>query len=184
MKVVQPIRDFEKVEEIMRLLKGKSERNYLLFVVGLYTALRISDILRIRVEHVKKDYLNIREQKTSKFRRVYLHNDLRKALKDYVVDKEPHEFLFRSREGGNQPISRSMAYNILNDAAKEVGLDSIGTHSMRKTFGYWVYKDTKDVASLQKLFNHSNPEETLRYIGIEQDSVDSLIKNAFRNAKR
>lgn len=184
MKVVQPIRDFEKVEEIMRLLKGESERNYILFMVGLYTALRISDILKLRVENVKKEYLNIREQKTSKFRRVYLHPDLKKALRDFVVDKEPHEFLFKSREGGNQPISRAMAYKVLNDAAREVGLDSIGTHSMRKTFGYWVYKDTKDVAGLQKLFNHSNPEETLRYIGIEQDSVDSLIKNAFRNARR
>lgn len=184
MKVVQPIRDFEKVEEIMRILIADNERNYILFMVGLYTALRISDILRIRVENVKNDYLNIREQKTSKFRRVYLHPDLKKALRDFIVDKEPHEFLFKSREGGNRPISRAMAYKVLNDAAREVGLDSIGTHSMRKTFGYWVYKETKDVAGLQKLFNHSNPEETLRYIGIEQDSVDSLIKNAFRNVRR
>lgn len=184
MKVVQPIRDFEKVEEMMRILQRENERNYILFMVGLYTALRISDILRIRVEDIQKDYLNIREKKTSKFRRVYLNPDLKKALRNYIADKDPHEFLIKSREGGNQPISRAMAYKILNDAAREVGLESIGTHSLRKTFGYWVYKDTKDLAALQKLFNHSNPEETLRYIGIEQDSVDSLIKNVFRNARK
>lgn len=184
MKVVQPIRDFEKVEEMMRILLRESERNYILFMVGLYTALRISDILRIRVEDIQKDYLNIREKKTSKFRRVYLNPDLKKALRNYIADKEPHEFLFKSREGGNKPISRAMAYKILNDAAHAVGLESIGTHSLRKTFGYWAYKDTKDLAALQKLFNHSNPEETLRYIGIEQDSVDSLIKNIFRNARK
>ena len=56
MKVVQPIRDFEKVEEMMRILKSRNERNYILFMVGLYTALRISDILRIRVEDIQKDY--------------------------------------------------------------------------------------------------------------------------------
>ncbi|MEK4024464.1 site-specific integrase [Sporosarcina sp. FSL W7-1283] len=183
MKVVQPIRDFEKVEEIMRILKGRSERNYILLMVGLYTALRISDILRIRVEDIQKDYLNIREKKTSKFRRVYLNPDLRKALRSYTADKQPHEFLIKSREGGNKPISRAMAYQVLKNVAEEVGLDSIGTHSLRKTFGYWVYKDTKDVAALQKLFNHSNPEETLRYIGIEQDSVDSLIRNVYKNAR-
>lgn len=183
MKVVQPIRDFEKVEEIMRKLKERSERNYILLMVGLYTALRISDILRIRVEDIQKDYLNIREQKTSKFRRIYLNPTLKKVLRDYIAEKESYEYLIRSREGGNQPISRAMAYKILKDVAEEVGLDSIGTHSLRKTFGYWVYKDTKDVAALQKLFNHSNPEETLRYIGIEQDSVDLLIKNVYRNAK-
>lgn len=184
MKVVQPIRDFDKLETMMRLLKEDNERNYILFMVGLYTALRISDILRIRVEDIQRDYLSIREQKTSKFRRVYLNADLKKALRHYIVDKEPHEYLIKSREGGNKPISRAMAYKILKDVAEEVGLDSIGTHSLRKTFGYWVYKDTKDVAALQKLFNHSNPEETLRYIGIEQDNVDSLIKNVFRNARR
>ena len=183
MKVVQPIRDFEKVEAIMRILKERNERNYILLMVGLYTALRISDILRIRVEDIQKDYLNIREKKTSKYRRVYLNVDLRKALRSYTADKQPHEFLIRSREGSNRPISRAMAYQILKEVAEEVGLDSIGTHSLRKTFGYWVYKDTKDVAALQKLFNHSNPEETLRYIGIEQDSVDSLIRNVYRNAR-
>lgn len=183
MKVVQPIRDFDKVEEIMRLLKARNERDYILFMTGLYTALRISDILRIRVEDIQTDYLNIREKKTSKFRRVYLNPTLKKALREYIADKEPHEYLIKSREGGNKPISRAMAYKILKDAAKEVGLDSIGTHSLRKTFGYFVYKDTKDVAALQKLFNHSNPEETLRYIGIEQDNVDTLIKNVFKNAR-
>lgn len=183
MKVVQPIRDFEKVEEMMRILKSRNERNYILFMVGLYTALRISDILRIRVEDIQKDYLNIREKKTSKFRRVYLNPELRRALKSYIADMEPHEFLIKSREGGNQPISRAMAYKVLKEVAEEVGLESIGTHSLRKTFGYWVYKDTKDVAALQKLFNHSNPEETLRYIGIEQDNVDLLIKNVYKNAR-
>lgn len=183
MNIVQPIRDYEKLEEIKRILKAKNERDYILVMVGLYTALRISDILRIRVEDIKKDYLNLREKKTGKHRRIYLNNELKKALKDYIKDKQPHEYLIRSREGVNNPITRARAYGVLNEVAQEVGLDSIGTHSLRKTFGYWAYKDTKDVAALQKLFNHSYPEETLRYIGIEQDGVDQLLKNAYRNAR-
>lgn len=104
-------------------------------------------------------------------------------MNHYTETKEPHEFLIKSREGVNLSITRARAYGILSESAKELGLDAIGTHSLRKTFGYWVYKDTKDVAALQKLFNHSSPEETLRYIGIEQDNVDLLIKNAYRNAR-
>ncbi|MFD2628801.1 site-specific integrase [Oceanobacillus kapialis] len=183
MNIVQPIRDYEKLEELKRRLKQKNDRDYILVMIGLYTALRISDILRIRVEDVKKDYITMREKKTSKFRRIYLNADLKKALKDYIQDKEPHEYLIRSREGTNKPITRVRAYGVLKDIAEEVGLESIGTHSLRKTFGYWAYKDTKDVAALQKLFNHSYPEETLRYIGIEQDGVDLLLKNAYRNAR-
>lgn len=184
MNVVQPIRDYEQLEALKRVLKAKNERDYILLLMGLYTALRISDILRVRVEDIKKDYLTIREKKTSKLRRIYLHHELKKALNNYIKDKEPHEFLIKSREGINKPITRARAYDILKNAAQEVGIDSIGTHSLRKTFGYWAYKDTKDVAALQKLFNHSSPEETLRYIGIEQDNVDLLIKNAYRNARR
>lgn len=183
MNIVQPIRDYEKLEALKRVLKDKNERDYVMLMMGLYTALRISDILRIRVEDIKKDYINLREKKTSKFRRIYLNHELKVALKSYISDKEPHEFLIRSREGVNKPISRARAYDILKEAGKEVGIESIGTHSLRKTFGYFAYKDTKDVAALQKLFNHSNPEETLRYIGIEQDNVDLLIKNAYQNAR-
>ena len=142
----------------------------MLLMTVLYTSLRIADILRIRVEDIKKNYITIREKKTSKLRRIYLNHDLKKALNSYIHDKEPYEFLIRSREGVNKPISRARAYDILRDAAQEVGIDSVGTHSLRKTFGYWAYKD-------------SNPEETLRYIGIEQDNVDLLIKNAYRNAR-
>lgn len=121
MNVVQPIRDYEKLESIKRKLKSRNDRNYILYYIllmtGLYTALRISDILRIRVEDVRNDYLNIREKKTSKLRRVYLHPELMKALKDYIIDKEPYEFLFKSREGENRPITRAMAYLIFNVVA-------------------------------------------------------------------
>ena len=55
--------------------------------------------------------------------------------------------------------------------------DKFGTHTMRKTFGYHHYKKFKDVAMLQKIFNHSSPEITLRYIGIEQDEIDESYTN-------
>lgn len=87
----------------MRILNECSERDCILFIVLLYTALRISGILRIRVENVKKGYLNIREQKISKFRCIYLHRELRGALRSFIADKEPHAFLIKSCEGGKHP---------------------------------------------------------------------------------
>ena len=69
-----------------------------------------------------------------------------------------------------------MAYRILNQAARQVGLSDIGTHTLRKTFGYHFYQRTKDVALLQKVFNHSSPSITLRYIGIDQDVIDKAIE--------
>jgi len=89
------------------------------------------------------------------------------------------DFLFRSREGKNKPISRVRAYQLLSDVAKKVGLEEIGTHTLRKTFGYWHYKQHKDIALLQELFNHSAPSVTLRYIGINQDAMDQSLENFY-----
>ena len=72
-------------------------------------------------------------------------------------------------------IGRVAVYQILQDAAKYVGLNHIGTHSMRKTFGYHHYKKNSNVAILQKIFNHSTPDITLGYIGYSQDELDQSI---------
>lgn len=70
------------------------------------------------------------------------------------------------------------AYYLIRDACEEAGLEErIGTHSMRKTFGYHHYQQFKDVVILQKIFNHSSPQITLRYIGIEQDQIDDSYNN-------
>lgn len=70
-----------------------------------------------------------------------------------------------------------MAYKILREAADYVSLDGIGTHTLRKTFGYHFYQQYKDPALLQEIFNHSSEEITLRYIGVNQDMMDRAIRD-------
>ncbi|PFG13054.1 site-specific integrase [Bacillus sp. es.036] len=176
MNFVQPIRDPEVIRAIKRYLKEKNERDYMMFILGINSGLRISDILPLRVSDAKRPYFSMREKKTGKQKRLDMTPVLKKELKIYVEDKKDHEFLFKSREGINKPIGRSMAYKILRDAAEHVRITEIGTHTLRKTFGYHFYQQTKDVAILQKIFNHTSPSLTLRYIGIEQDGIDKAIK--------
>lgn len=176
MNFVQPIRDTDILKNIERFLKESKTRNYIMFLLGIYTGLRVSDIIKLRVKDVAgKSHLIIRENKTGKNKRVQINPVLKKALKSYIADKHPNEYLIRSKKGKNKPISRTQAYRILKDVANHFDLDEIGTHSMRKTFGYHYYKQTKDVATLQRLFNHSTPEHTLRYIGIDQDTLDKAM---------
>jgi integrase len=92
---------------------------------------------------------------------------------------EDKEYLFKSQKGNNKPISRVQAYRILNNASEKIGLKEIGTHTLRKTFGYWHYQQYKDIALLQELFNHSAPSITLRYIGINQDIMDRTIEDFY-----
>lgn len=171
MKRVIPIRDKEKIKEFKHALKAKNERNYILFMIGTNAGLRVSDILPLRVRDVRGEYLEVIEQKTGNVRDIPINDSLRRALDRYIRGKKDNEYLIKSREGGNKPISRWMAYKILREAAEEVGLTRIGTHSMRKTFGYNFYQRTKDIETLCKMLGHSDSEITKRYIGIEDDFI-------------
>lgn len=186
MATVQPIRDKNKIEAMKKILKAESPRNFLLFTFGINVGLRISDILNFKIADVldeKGKVLNviqIYEEKTKKHKRFPVSKKVKKAIEDYISSLEGYildDYLFKSREGKNKPLSRFMAYRILNSAAEQVGIGEIGTHSMRKTFGYFAYKAGTDITLLMDIFNHSNPQITLRYIGITQDQKDQVYIN-------
>ncbi|WP_175615911.1 site-specific integrase [Piscibacillus halophilus] len=176
MNEVQPIRDPEVINQIKSILMKRSYRDWFMFTMGINTGLRISDLLKLKVVDVKnKTHISIHEQKTGKIKRFRINNDLRDHVDRYIKNMSNESFLFKSKRS-NYPIKRVQAYKILNTAAKEVGVEEIGTHTLRKTFGYHFYKRTKDVALLQDIFNHSAPSITLRYIGINQDIIDQAIE--------
>lgn len=177
MNFVEPIREGKKVDDIANFLRAQSERNYIMFILGIYSGLRISDILSLKVKDVKnRDYINIREKKTGKQKNFQINSFLKKELKKYCEGKDNNEYLIKSRQG-KKPLSRAMAYKIIREAGEEFGIMNLGTHSMRKTFGYHFYQQYKDVIVLQKIFNHSDPSITLHYIGIEQAAINTKIKN-------
>ena len=162
MNFVEPIRDLNVLENMCSYLKKTNERNYILFMMGIYTGLRISDILNLRIYEVKdKRQITLREKKTGKQKFIEINPILKKAIKEYVDDRDPDEFLIKSRNNYNRPISRKRAYEILKDLGELFDVPYLGCHSMRKTFGYHYYKQTKDIALLQRIFNHSSPAITL-----------------------
>ena len=116
----------------------------------------------------------INEKKTGKRKRFRINEKLQKVIERYTEGMEAADYLFASKKGGNA-ITRVRAYQIINGAARQIGLTEIGTHTLRKTFGYHFYRKSKDVATLQMLFNHSHPQVTLRYIGINQDLMDQAV---------
>jgi integrase len=163
MKLVQPIKDIKKIEEMKESL---SPRDSFMFTLGINVGCKISHLLQLKVKDIKgKSHLVINESNSGKTKRYVINDNLKTLIENYTEGMNPEDWLFPSRKG-DKPISRIQAYRTLNKTAEELGLDEIGTHTLRKTFGYWYYQETKDVATLQELFNHSAPSVTLRYIGI------------------
>jgi site-specific recombinase XerD len=179
MQTVQPIKDREKIEAMKKILRASTLRDELLFVLGINTGLRISDILSLTISDVLSDRIELQEKKTKKKRAIALNKKVKRLIEQYLVLERPtalgNEPLFLSQKG-SKPISRQHAHYILNQAANSVGIsERIGTHSLRKTFGYFAYKQGIDLAMIQKLLNHSNQSETLRYIGITQEQMDNIV---------
>lgn len=190
MSTTQPIRNRHD------LLKFKSYyqsfqpcgRNYALIILGLNTALRISDILSLKNENVFDFYhkkwrthIEIREQKTGKMNRIYLNQEILSSLEAYFRKKEAAlaaDYLFCSKKYKGQPLSRYQAYRIIKAAADYAGISThISCHSLRKTFGYHAWKQGTPPAILMNIYNHSSYQITKRYLCIDQDDKDAVFAN-------
>jgi len=165
------------LRKIERILKGQSLRNFLLFVIGTNCGLRISDILSLNVEDVKgKSEIRLVEQKTGKKKQFPINSKLAPLLTKFTKGRCGDEPLFLGKN--YERLGRAGAYKIIKTACEMADAEiNAGTHTMRKTFGYFHYKKYKDVVLLQKILNHSSPYITLSYIGIDQTQIDQSYRN-------
>ena len=199
MKSVEPIRDTKTIKNMRAILKSQSTRNELLFILGINVGLRISDILKLKVKDLTKlntkapkDYVIITEIKTRKTKKFYIGDIVKKVIENYMKENNNPGFdtyIFLSRKGINMPITRQQAYRIINNAAESLGIverndqgnlihGEIGTHTLRKTFGYHSFQNGTSLELLMDLFNHSSKTQTLRYIGItEEQKKDVYLKS-------
>jgi site-specific recombinase XerD len=76
----------------------------------------------------------------------------------------------------NEKLSRHTAYRLMKKIQKRFNLEDLGTHTLRKTFGFHFYDRTNDIATLMIIFNHSSEAITLKYLGIQQDLIDKKMK--------
>lgn len=183
MKVVQPIRDTEVIEGLKHYFWIRSMRNYLFFCLGIYSGLRVTDLLSLKVKSVRNQtHITIKEGKTKKTKKFLIHPEVKVILDQYIERMNDEDYLFPSRQRKKRsgirgrPIDRTTAYKMLNVAAKEFELTEFGCHTLRKTWGYHLYmRDPTKLALLMDMFNHHEQSVTLRYLGLTQDVMDKAI---------
>lgn len=99
MNIVEPIKSIEDIQNIKRVL-SKKPRNALLFSFGIISGLRITDILSLDVKDVKsKDYIELREKKTNKYKKFLINENLRLRLKNLSKTNPTTDLYFIRKKG-------------------------------------------------------------------------------------
>lgn len=172
-------------------LIGKLERDgdfkfCLLISTGVFTGLRISDILGLRFNQFKSGILEIKEKKTGKTRRIKINQDLQTLVfrLQGKLKLNDDSLMFLNRYG-SKPIDQSYVNVKLKGIMKKYDIlveGNISSHLFRKTLGNRVMKlnngKNESLYLLMDMFGHSSPAVTKRYLGIREreifDVYDSL----------
>jgi integrase len=178
---VEPIREMKDIQNIKKLLVDKP-RDLCLFILGINTNLRASDLLNITAGLVRGmkpgDDLEIKEKRTGKPRRITLNKACINAINALLATRayQDKDLLFQGQRG---PITVSYLNRLVKGWAKALNLrGNYGSHTLRKTFGY--IKHTIQGASLPELmvcFNHSTQRQTLDYLCIQEAAIRNIYMN-------
>ena len=166
-------------------------RNKMLFLIGINLGIRASDLCGLKysffMEHdgTFKDFYTLQPKKTrkmGKFVKLYFNQTVKKAITDYLEEypvDNLDEYLFKSRKGDGAITEKSLWKIVVNMAADAGITKNVGSHSLRKTFGRFVFHNAEDknkaLVILQTIFNHSSPAVTSRYIGLTDDEVSDVF---------
>ncbi|MGI2171745.1 tyrosine-type recombinase/integrase [Shewanella sp. MF05960] len=178
MAEVQAIKKHETIQLIGHLLEMRCSKQMAdIWNIGLNLALRISDLLSIQFNDIQGDRLVVKEMKTGKQANIKLNQKVLAHIQQVKRNHPHHIYLFQSFRNQQsksikpRPLTRRAVAKAFALVGEELKL-ALGTHSMRKTRGYHLYQNTKDIGRVMKMLRHSSEGVTLRYIGITQDDVD------------
>lgn len=169
----------DRINDIANWLKNYNEMYYVIFLIGISVGIRSCDILKLKIQDLKNtDKITIKEQKTGKTKTFPLKPYVAKVVKDYIkkyCNEEYQEYIFLGKKGAR--LDRSAVYRVFNRCIKELGINmKCGNHSSRKFLAKNLYLQTKDIALVMEILNHSNMRTTFHYLGITQDRINEAYQ--------
>lgn len=177
--------EWDQFKSLISKLERDGEYKFcLLIVTGVFTGLRISDLLQLKFsQFTGTDFLNINERKTKKERRIKINSDLKDILERIKLKmdiKDDDQFIFVNKYG-TKPIDKSYVNVKLKELLHKYDIHlegNVSSHMFRKTLGNRALKlnnySNESIVLLMELFNHSSPVTTKRYLGVRNSEIESI----------
>ncbi|MYA71056.1 phage integrase family protein [Candidatus Poribacteria bacterium] len=193
MKGTRPL-DNDEIRQVAACFDGSFEiRNRGLFMLGVSTGGRISELLSLRVGDVYQNKRPVTDLLFDKSvvkggevsRAVPVNSDGRRAIEDLIAwhgeryqNADKDRPLFPSRNGqGEKRMSRRTAHDVLKRAFEAAGLNGhLATHSLRKSFAQRLYDRTGDIFAVQEMLGHKSVTTTQKYLGVNYANIKEAVE--------
>ncbi len=188
---VEPIRTINAINKLKQQL-APAPRNQTLFIVGINTAYRASELLSLTIGQVKhlqpSDRLEVKQKKTKKYRAVTLNTAAYEAIQRLLQHLErkaletrnlswvdEKSYLFAGREP-KKALTVPTLNNLVKDWCMRANLKgNYGSHTLRKTWGYMQRtKQNTAIPLLMQAFGHATQQQTLAYLCIQDEEIESI----------
>lgn len=199
----------EEIAAMIKVLDGHIEnaendnqcqiacRNKMLFLIGINIGIRASDLRTLKWSFffTKQSDGSLKfndtyslqpkkQRKQKKFVKLHFNETVKQAIRNYIAEypiESLDDYLFASRKG-DKPITVDALRKIIKNIAYEAGIEqNIGSHSLRKTWGFWCWHEYPDknkaLVILQQAFNHSSTQITMKYIGLMDDEISEMYNS-------
>ena len=177
--------EWDQFKSLISKLERDGEYKFcLLIAIGVFTGLRISDLLQLKFnQFTGSEFLNINERKTKKERRIKINSDLKDILERIKLKmdiRDDDQFIFVNKYG-TKPIDKSYVNVKLKEILHKYDIHlegNVSSHMFRKTLGNRALKlnnySNESIILLMELFNHSSPVTTKRYLGVRNSEIESI----------
>jgi integrase len=185
MATIEPIRNpelFKKIESFLYRHYGGQYAD--IWAIGLNVGLRIGDLLALTIEDaehaLRYGHFAITEEKTGKKAKIIINDTVRERLHSRIESSAGSVYLFQSKSNNTRNVVKALSRQAVYKAFREAGVAydvKIGTHTMRKSYGYTLHKAGHPIEVICNIFNHSHTSVTMRYIGLNQDIIDDARRS-------
>lgn len=171
-----------EIEELEELAKAvEFDEDLVMFVeLSMSTGGRMSAVMSLRKKdvNVRNMSISLADEKGNEFYTAFLNNRALKLVKEKVVKLKPNDRIYASNIRRMQRQMKKVLDLLFNDGLdKDDSKNRVVIHTLRHTFASHLAINGTPIYTIQKLMNHKDIKQTMRYAKLSPDSGRKNVEN-------